>query len=51
MHVELLAGKTTKVVMCILCGAEIPVGEIAVYYRTPPKGSAHLSCHVQRRRR
>jgi hypothetical protein len=48
---EVIAGRVTRVVTCILCGADIPVGEWAVYFSTPPKGSAHVRCHTADRGR
>jgi hypothetical protein len=51
MHIDVLVGKTTKVVTCQRCGKPISIGELAVYYSTPPKGSAHASCHLRGRGR
>jgi hypothetical protein len=50
MHVEIRVGKTTRVVMCQLCQKPIELGALAAYYSTPPKGSAHIECHLGRKR-
>lgn len=51
MHIEVLAGRVTRAVLCMLCSAEIRIGEWAIYYPLPPRGSVHLGCHVRRARR
>ena len=51
MHVDVLVGKTTRVVTCQLCQQPIEIGDLAAYYSAPPKGSAHVRCHISRRRK
>jgi hypothetical protein len=49
-RVETVVGRVSREVRCQRCERPIAIGELAVYYSTPPKGSAHLACHLRRRR-
>lgn len=50
MRTEILVGKTKRPATCQRCQQPIVVGELAAYYSTPPKGSAHARCHLAARR-
>jgi hypothetical protein len=49
-HIEIIVGKTMREATCQRCEKPIALGVVAVYYKTRPKGPAHLECHFEQRR-